>query len=134
MARGDKWPSKWWFWSVPILANVYLALAFAVFWAVRSGVFTGVFTGRLRIFLHSAERAFYVPGALFAGWLLDPLMEVFNVDVGSLSLAAGMAIFVGVWEVCAVAGGLLLYGGVALLYAIIPGEGGEGKQGDGSHA
>ncbi len=128
MARRNKWPSKWWFWSVPILANVYLALAVAVFWAVRSGVFTGVFTGRLRIFLHSAERAFYVPGALFAGWLLDPLMEVFSVDVGSLSLAAGIAIFVGVWEVCAVAGGLVCYGAVLLVHAISPAEGDEGKQ------
>ncbi len=132
MARGDRWPSKWWFWSVPILANVYLALFFAVFWAVRSGVFTGVFTGRLRIFLHGAERVFYVPGALFARWPFDPLMEVFNVDVGSLSLAAWLALFVGVWEVCAVAGGLVCYGAVALVDAVVPGQRGQGDQGHAS--
>ncbi len=132
MPRGDKWPSRWWFWSVPILANVYLALAFAVFWAVRSGAFTGVFTGRLRIFLHSVERAFYVPVGLFARWLLGPLMEVLNVDDGLLSLPGNLAIFIGAWEVCAVAGGLVCYGAVALICAVVPGQGGKGNQGDGS--
>ena len=74
MAREKRPPSKWWFWSVPILANLYVALCFAVFLALESGVFTGVFTGRLRIFLHRAARASFVPAELFIGRLFAPLM------------------------------------------------------------
>ena len=131
MAREKRWPSKWWFWSVPILAHLYLALCFAVFWALRRGVFARFFTGGLRSFLDRAARASLVPALLFNGRVLGPLVELLNVDVGSLKIA--VAIGMGVGELCAVVGGLLLYGGAALVSVMVQGErGGERGRTDGA--
>ena len=104
MAREKRWPSRWWFWSVPILANVYLVLVCAVFWAVRSGVFTGVFTGRLRTFLHRAVAAFFLPAFFFIENAVEPLFKATDLGPGDELLAITLA--VALWELAAVAVGL----------------------------
>ncbi len=123
MAREKRWPSRWWFWIVPILANVYLALFFAALWALECGVFRGgVFTGRLRTFLHLAARVSILPAKLFVDGLFGPLMEVLNVDARSLGEPAALVLISGLWELCAVAAGLLVYGAAALVCVIVPRE------------
>jgi len=62
-----------------------------------------------------------------------PLVVKWRGGVFGLPTDSDLLIGLGLWELAAMLTGLAVYGVASLLYAIIPVEGGEGKQGDGSH-
>ena len=112
MRQRHQWPSRWWFWPVPVLANLHL-LAILI---LLIGPFGSSVGGVLDVM--------YMP--------FEALSELFEPQSGIWSVEQAALIALGMWELAAVVVGLLCYGGALLAHAIVPDEGGEGKHGDGS--
>ena len=76
-------------------------------------------------------RALVGPLELFSEFVLTPVVHALGPEVleGPLTF---YAIGLGLWEFCAAVLGLLCYGAVLLVYAIVPAESAGGKQGNGS--
>ena len=114
MARGDKWPSRWWFWAFPALANAYLLplvmLAFLV--------------SRFPSPLLDGFEVIAVPFQFFLDNIVQPTFREWGwFDPTDLLLALGL------WELAALLVGLVAYGGALLVHAIVgePGREGEGN-------
>ncbi len=121
MARGKKWPSKWWFWGPFLAVNLYLFIGlFAPLSLCASG---GPARRAILNFL-------YLPLRLVGDSFVDPIAEA--LDLFEENLAVYVGVLAASYELAAVVLGLMCYGLVALVYAILSGEGGEGRQGDGS--
>ncbi len=118
MGSGDRWPSRWWFWAFPAVANLYVALL-VVSWQVAMA-------GRVPL-LRVPAQLVMAPAYCFMLAVVRPLVTKWRGAWG-LPTDSDLLIGLGLWELGAVLTGLAVYGVASLLYAIIPGEGGKGKK------
>ena len=119
MAPNKKWPSRWWFWSPVVGVNLYVLTLY---------LFFRLPFGKLNL---PIWRVLGVPAWVFSELVGKPVMEALGPEVLEDPVTV-WAIGLTLWQLAAVVLGLLCYGAVLLVYAIVPGEGGEGKQNDGS--
>ena len=121
MTQGDRWPSKRWFW-IPFLAlNLYLFIGlFDPLSLYASG-------GPAR---ESILNFLYLPLRLVGDSFVDPIAEALDLDEGNLAFYVG--VLAACYELAAAAAALVFYGGAVVVYAVVAGEGNEGKQDDGS--
>ncbi len=118
MARGDRRPSGWWFWGLPLAANLCLVpfiLMLRARWYPGMRGIRGILVEWVRL-----------PVGLFQSNVVHPIGAALQTGYGA---AAWDALFVGLWELSALAIGLAVYGGAWLIYAIIPEPGREGSHG-----
>lgn len=115
MARTHEWPSKWWFWAFPAVANLYVALL-VVLWIVSDEV-------RLPL-LRLVTEFVAGPAVLFLVAIVKPVLGIRGLPSDS-----DLLIGLGLWELAAVVVGMAVYGGALLVYAIVgePGREGEGN-------
>ena len=111
MASRHRWPSRWWFWGPVIGANLYqLALSVLpqILYRARAPEWVILF----------AFRVLVAPVNLFGKFVAGPVMEVLGQETfGPLTdFAIGLAL----WEILAAVLGLVCYGAVLLVYAIVP--------------
>jgi len=118
MARGKKWPSKWWFWGLPLAANLCLVPFILV---LRARWYPGM-SGIRGVLAEWVD----LPAGLFQSNVVYPIGVALQMGRGA---AAWAALFVGLWELSALAIGLAVYGGAKLIYAIVPEPGREGSHG-----
>ncbi len=118
MARDDRPPSAWWFWGLPLAANLCLVPYILVLKARW-------YPGMLGIRGAVAEWV-DLPAGLFHHHVVYPIGGALQMGHGAVGWAV---LFVGLWELSALAIGLAVYGGAWLIYAIIPEPGREGSHG-----
>ncbi len=104
MGSRHRWPSRWWWWVPFIGANVYLPglLLFPGDWD----------------FWHDVPPLVRAPLVLFGEFVARPVIRALGPE--TLGPLTGFAIFLALWELVAVVLGLVCYGAVLLLYAIVP--------------
>ncbi len=119
MARASKWPSKWWFWGVPALANLYLLLTLAIPFAMAP------LSARLRTYMWDVYDTLVLPAQLFGERVVEPVLEAWHMEY---NIALTITVGLGLWELAAVVVGVAVYGGALLVHAIVgePGREGEG--------
>ncbi|MCK4300725.1 MAG: hypothetical protein KAX80_14380, partial [Planctomycetes bacterium] len=74
MPRDDRWPSRWWFWGVPALANLYLLLMVAIALAMRPP------GGRLHQYMWDVYERLVLPSQLFGERVVEPVLEAWHVE------------------------------------------------------
>lgn len=119
MPRSDRWPSRWWFWAFPAVANLYVLLL-VVPWIVADEV-------RLPL-LRRVTEFVAGPAVLFLVAIVKPVLGNWAGPWG-LPDAPDLLVGLGLWELAAVLMGLGAYGGALLVHAIVgePGREGEGN-------
>ena len=126
MARGDKGPSKWWFWGFPAVGIAYLLIAIALYEVLGPAGFWASLPHIVVTVAGTIGELFLIPARLFAWRVADPLLGALQVEPLSL---AGWVLFLGLWELAAALLGMICYGVALLVYAIAPEPGGE-REGD----
>jgi hypothetical protein len=93
------WPSPWWFWGFPVVANTYLPLAlFGSLVAEQGG-------------LLSTSLQFRYGPEWFVAWVVDPVLQVFGSNFSQYNV--GVALLQ--WELFAGAAGVVAYTCASLL-------------------
>jgi len=118
MAREKRSPSRLWFWALPVLANAYLVLL----------LIFGFIARLLPPWWAKQVAHVLLMPLLLAEFVVEPVLE----PLEPMSLPVAFAVGLGAWEALAFVMGLVCYGAVLLVYAIVPADSAEGKQGNGS--
>ncbi len=113
MAQVSRWPSRWWFWGILILGNVYLVVPVVHLMSQDRGSFVGLISPEVE----GVVRVLATPAFLFAKYVVMPVARDWQPWQGEAKL---IVIALTTWEVAAVVLGLVLYGAVALVHAILP--------------
>ena len=119
MAQGERWPSGWWFWGLPLAANLYLVPFILV---LRMPWYVWGMGGPMQTLVGWVT----LPAGLFETKIAYPLSQALHVGYGAVARAF---LFVGLWELSVVLVGLTVYGGALLIYLIMPEPGREGAYG-----
>ena len=110
---GQRRPSKWWFWGVMVLANLYLLLGYSLLMA--SGLFDTAL-GHTPHILDAAFDVFLKSAAVWEVLIYEPIRLVLELDP-HVFYSLGMLVLV--WELFAEMVGMATYGVAAVVLGLV---------------